>query len=136
MLTPGSDHVCKGCSYIADHVDGARQHFENTDLSFAAISRAPIEHIEKVRQRMGWTFPWVSSNGTDFNYDFGVSFKKDDIEAVRGSPIIRSSEEMHGTSIFAGTKPATSSTPIRSMAVVTRSLPRVARAESRAAPPT
>jgi predicted dithiol-disulfide oxidoreductase (DUF899 family) len=106
MLTPGSDHVCKGCSYIADHVDGARQHFENADLSFAAISRAPIEHIEKVRQRMGWTFPWVSSNGTDFNYDFSVSFKKDDIEAGRalynyGSQTIKSSEDMHGTSIFA-----------------------------------
>jgi predicted dithiol-disulfide oxidoreductase (DUF899 family) len=106
MLTPGSDHVCKGCSYIADHVDGARQHFENADLSFAAISRAPIEHIEKIRQRMGWTFPWVSSNGTEFNYDFGVSFKKEDIEAGRalynyGSQTIKNSEDMHGTSIFA-----------------------------------
>jgi Uncharacterized protein conserved in bacteria len=106
MLTPGSDHVCKGCSYIADHIDGARQHFEHADLSFAAISRAPLEQIEQVRQRMGWTFPWLSSNGTDFNYDFGVSFKRDDIAAGRatynyGSQTINSSEDMHGTSIFA-----------------------------------
>jgi predicted dithiol-disulfide oxidoreductase (DUF899 family) len=106
MLTPGSDHVCKGCSYIADHIDGARQHFEHADLAFAAISRAPLAQIEQVRRRMGWSFPWLSSNGTDFNYDFGVSFKKDDIAAGRasynyGSQTIKSSEDMHGTSIFA-----------------------------------
>jgi predicted dithiol-disulfide oxidoreductase (DUF899 family) len=106
MLTPGSDHICKGCSYIADHVDGARQHFENADLAFAAISRAPLAEIETVRRRMGWTFPWVSSHGSDFNYDFGVSFRKEDIEAGRalynyGSQTIKSSEDMHGTSIFA-----------------------------------
>jgi predicted dithiol-disulfide oxidoreductase (DUF899 family) len=105
MLAPGSDHLCSGCSFIADHIDAARQHFEQADLAFAAISRAPVERIEQVRQRMGWTFPWVSSNGTDFNYDFGVSFKKEDMASGRaiynyGTPI-KSSEDMHGTSIFA-----------------------------------
>jgi predicted dithiol-disulfide oxidoreductase (DUF899 family) len=106
MLTPGSDHICKGCSFIADHIDAARQHFEHADLAFAAISRAPLQRIEQVRQRMGWTFPWVSSQGTDFNIDFGVSFKKEDIAAGRavynyGTQPIKSSEDMHGTSIFA-----------------------------------
>ena len=106
MLTPGSDHICKGCSFIADHIDSARQHFEQADLAFAAISRVPLERIEQVRQRLGWTFPWVSSHGTDFNFDFGVSFRKEDIAAGRaiynyGTPI-KSSEDMHGTSIFAG----------------------------------
>lgn len=105
MLTPGSDHICPGCSFIADHVDAARRHFEQADLAFAAISRAPLERIEQVRARMGWTFPWVSSAGSDFNYDFGVSFRKEDIAAGRavynyGTPI-RGSEDMHGTSIFA-----------------------------------
>lgn len=105
MLTPGSDHICKGCSFIADHIDSARQHFEQADLAFAAISRVPLERIEQVRQRLGWTFPWVSSHGTDFNFDFGVSFRKEDIAAGRaiynyGTPI-KSSEDMHGTSIFA-----------------------------------
>ena len=105
MLTPGSDHICKGCSFIADHVDGARQHFEHADLSFAAISRVPLERIAQVRQRLGWTFPWVSSHGTDFNFDFGVSFKKADTAAGRaiynyGTPI-KSSEDMFGASIFA-----------------------------------
>ena len=83
MLTPGSDHICPGCSFIADHIDAARQHFEQADLSFAAISRAPLERIEQVRRRLGWTFPWVSSHGTDFNFDFGVSFNPEDIAAGR-----------------------------------------------------
>lgn len=105
MLTPGSDHICKGCSFIADHIDAARQHFEHADLAFAAISRAPLQRIEQVRRRLGWTFPWVSSYGTDFNFDFGVSFKKEDIAAGRaiynyGTQPIKSSEDMHGTSIF------------------------------------
>ena len=105
MLAPGSEHLCSGCSFIADHIDAARQHFEQADLAFAAISRAPLERIEQVRRRMDWTFPWVSSGGTDFNYDFGVSFKKEDMASGRaiynyGTPI-KSSEDMHGTSIFA-----------------------------------
>jgi predicted dithiol-disulfide oxidoreductase (DUF899 family) len=106
MLTPGSDHQCPGCSFIADHIDAARQHFEHADLAFAAISRAPLSRIEQVRRRMGWTFPWVSSHGSDFNYDFGVSFKREDIEAGRalynfGVWTIKNGEDMHGTSIFA-----------------------------------
>lgn len=105
MLTPGSEALCKGCSYIADHIDAARQHFEHADLAFAAISRVPLERIDQVRRRMGWTFPWFSSQGSDFNFDFGVSFTRQDIAAGRavynyGTPI-KSSEDMHGTSIFA-----------------------------------
>lgn len=104
MLTPGSDHLCKGCSFIADHIDAARQHFENADLAFAAISRALLARIEEVRRRMGWSFPWVSSHGSDFNFDFGVSFTKEDIAAGRAiynyGTVIKNSEDMHGTSIF------------------------------------
>jgi predicted dithiol-disulfide oxidoreductase (DUF899 family) len=105
MLTPGSDHICPGCSFTSDHIDTARRHFEQADLSFAAISRAPLAQIGPVKERMGWTFQWVSSQGTDFNYDFGVSFKKDDIAAGRAlynyGTAIRESEDMHGTSILA-----------------------------------
>jgi predicted dithiol-disulfide oxidoreductase (DUF899 family) len=54
MLTPGSKHLCPGCSLTADHVDSARQHFEHADLSFAAVSRAPIEQIAAAKKRMGW----------------------------------------------------------------------------------
>lgn len=105
MLTPGSDHICPGCSFISDHIDAARQHFEQADLSFAAISRAPLAQILPVKKRMGWTFPWLSSHGTDFNFDFGVSFKNDDIAAGRAiynyDTPIKESADMHGTSIFA-----------------------------------
>ena len=105
MLTPGSDHVCKGCAFVADHIDSARQHFEHADLSFAAIARAPLERINQVKRRLGWSFLWVSSHESDFNFDFGVSFRKEDIAAGRalynyGTPI-KSSEDMMGASIFA-----------------------------------
>jgi predicted dithiol-disulfide oxidoreductase (DUF899 family) len=105
MLTPGSDHICDGCAFIADHIDAARQHFEHADLSFAAVSRAPIDQIEGVKRRMGWTFAWVSSHATDFNYDFGVSFTDQQIAA--GKPLYNfgTSSYLHpdlpGASVFA-----------------------------------
>src|SRR5262245_1462542 len=74
MLAPDSDHICDGCAFLADHIDAARMHFEHADLAFAAVSRAPLARIEEVRKRMGWRFTWVSSFGSDFNYDYGVSF--------------------------------------------------------------
>jgi predicted dithiol-disulfide oxidoreductase (DUF899 family) len=106
MLTPGSHHVCPGCSFLMDHVDAARRHFEHADLAFAAVSRASIERIEEVRQRMGWTFPWVSSGQSDFNYDFGVSFTEAERAAGRASynyglASISRSPDMFGVSIFA-----------------------------------
>src|SRR4051812_5793852 len=106
MLTPGSDHICPGCSFTMDHVDGARQHFERADLAFAAVSRAPVPRIEAVKVRMGWTFPWVSSDDGDFNYDFGVSFTEEDRAAGRavynyGKTVLKKSPDMFGVSIFA-----------------------------------
>jgi predicted dithiol-disulfide oxidoreductase (DUF899 family) len=66
---------CPGCSLLSDQVDGAR-HFERNDVSFVAVSRAPIEKLEAYRKRMGWTFRWVSSATSDFNLDYRVSFPK------------------------------------------------------------
>ena len=105
MLTPGSDHLCPGCSYTADHVDVARQHFEHADLAFAAVSRAPVQRIEAVKERMHWTFRWVSSGEGDFNYDFGVSFTPEDRAAGSatynfGLTPISKSPDMFGVSIF------------------------------------
>ena len=104
MLTPGSDHICPGCSFTVDHVDAARRHFEQADLAFTAVSRVPLERIEAVKSRMGWTFPWVSSQGNDFNFDFGVSFTPEDLAAGRAlynyGTVIRNSPDMFGTSIF------------------------------------
>lgn len=74
MFGPDWDEGCPGCSFLCDHVDGARQHFEHNDLSFVAVSRGPLAKLEAYRERMGWKFRWVSSGRTDFNYDFDVSF--------------------------------------------------------------
>jgi predicted dithiol-disulfide oxidoreductase (DUF899 family) len=105
MLTPGSDHICDGCSFLADHVDAARMHFEHADLSFAAVSRAPLAQIESVKRRMGWRFRWVSSFGGDFNYDYGVSFTEEQIakgEARYNYGTTPYAEvDLPGTSVFA-----------------------------------
>jgi predicted dithiol-disulfide oxidoreductase (DUF899 family) len=75
MFAPGWEQGCPSCSFMADHIDGARPHLEQRDLTLLVVSRAPLADIERFRNRMGWRFPWVSSHGTDFNYDFGVSFR-------------------------------------------------------------
>lgn len=104
MLTPGSTNICRGCSFIADHIDAARQHFEHGDLSFAAVSRVPLARIEEVKRRMGWTFPWVSSQGSDFNYDFGVSFKPEDLAAGHAiynyGEVLKEAQDMFGAHVF------------------------------------
>ncbi|SON56743.1 hypothetical protein HDIA_3202 [Hartmannibacter diazotrophicus] len=105
MLTPGSGHICPGCSFTMDHVDGARQHFEQADLAFAAVSRASVEEIEAAKSRLGWSFPWVSSGDGDFNYDFAVSFTPEAREAGRalynyGRTPIEKASDMFGVSVF------------------------------------
>jgi len=74
MLGPGWKEGCPSCSYMADHTDGMTLHLEHRDVTFIAISRAPLAEIEEFKRRMGWKFKWVSSHGSDFNFDFGVSF--------------------------------------------------------------
>lgn len=75
MFGPDWKEGCVGCSFGADHVDPARLHFQQRDVSFAAISRAPWPKLEEFKKRMGWKFLWVSSYDSDFNFDSGVSFK-------------------------------------------------------------
>ena len=70
MFHPDWDEGCKGCSSIADHSEGSYRHLEGHDVSFVAISRAPLAKLEEYRRRMGWSFRWVSSADSDFNYDF------------------------------------------------------------------
>src|SRR5687767_2484970 len=81
MFAPGWEQGCKSCSYMADHNDGANLHLAQRDVTFLAISRAPLADIEKFRQRMGWKFKWVSSFGSDFNHDFGVNFTQDEMSS-------------------------------------------------------
>ncbi len=77
MLAPGWEEGCSSCSYMADHTDGMLVHLAARDASFVAVSRAPLAEIERFRRRMGWRFNWLSSFGTDFNYDFQVSFTEE-----------------------------------------------------------
>jgi len=83
MLGPGWEQGCTSCSYMADHADGMTVHLAHRDVTFVAISRAPLDEIKNFRQRMGWQFNWVSSHGTDFNYDFGVSFTPEEVATGR-----------------------------------------------------
>ena len=79
MLAPGWGEGCKSCSFMADHIDGMNVHLAHRDVTFMAVSRAPLAEIERFRQRMGWQFKWVSSYGTGFNRDFGVTFTPEEV---------------------------------------------------------
>ncbi len=73
MLGPGWEAGCPSCSLIADHFDGATIHLAQRDITLAVVSRAPLPEIEKFKARMGWKFEWLSSFGSDFNFDYHVS---------------------------------------------------------------
>jgi predicted dithiol-disulfide oxidoreductase (DUF899 family) len=79
MLGPGWAEGCKSCSYLGDHFDGALVHLAHRDVTLMAISRAPWPEIQAFQKRMGWRFPWASSYGSDFNFDYNVSFTKDEM---------------------------------------------------------
>ncbi len=104
MLGPGWEEGCPSCSFMADHTDGMNVHLAQRDITLVAISRAPLAEIERFRRRMGWRFKWVSSHGSNFNYDFHVSFTPED-EAkgevdynYRTQPF--EGEELPGISVF------------------------------------
>jgi predicted dithiol-disulfide oxidoreductase (DUF899 family) len=105
MFGPGWSEGCPSCSYLADHFDGMTIHLANRDVTFAVVSRAPIAEIEAFKKRMGWRFKWVSSFGSDFNYDYHVSFAAE--ERAKGkvqynyAEMQFPSEEGPGLSVFA-----------------------------------
>lgn len=74
MLGPDWEEGCKSCSFWADNFNGIPIHLNHRDVTFMAISRAPLARIDAYKTRMGWSFPWVSSYGSDFNFDYRVSF--------------------------------------------------------------
>lgn len=104
MFGPEWKEGCPSCSFNMDHVDGALPHLAQRDVTFLAVSRAPIAKIEEFKKRMGWRFNWVSSNQNDFNYDYHVSFTKE--EMAKGKVDYNyemaefPSEEAPGLSIF------------------------------------
>ncbi|HZP28480.1 MAG TPA: DUF899 domain-containing protein [Acidimicrobiia bacterium] len=77
MFGPEYTAGCPSCSAIADGFNGSVVHLENHDVAFTAVSLAPIAAVQAYKRRMGWTFPWASSLGSDFNYDFHVSFTEE-----------------------------------------------------------
>lgn len=104
MFGPGWKEGCPSCSFLADSFDATTVHMAQRDTAFAAVSRATLPEIESFKKRMGWKFPWVSSFGTEFNYDFHVSFTKDEMASGKAYYNFQSSgfpsEEGPGLSAF------------------------------------
>jgi len=106
---PGDDQGCPTCSFLADSI-GHLSHLHACDTTLVLVSRAPIASIERFEKRMGWQVPWYSSAGSDFNYDFHVSFDegkapleynyKDKETLERVAPYIRSGADGPGVSVF------------------------------------
>src|SRR5207249_6016425 len=103
------DAGCPGCSYTADSLDGAVVHLPPRGVTFVAVSRAPLENLQAYKRRMGWSFPWVSAAGGDFNLDFAV-FTEEERETGTGfnfgtpkhaAEIDLRRDELHGLSAFA-----------------------------------
>ena len=104
MFGPEWTEGCPSCSFWADSFDGAVVHLAHRDVTMLCVSRAPLETIEAYRRRMGWSFPWVSSLRSDFNFDFGVSFTEEQRSAgteYNFRPLNQPYEEMPGLSAFA-----------------------------------
>lgn len=105
MFAPGWEEGCPGCSFVCDHFDGANLHLAHHDVTLVAVSRAPLEQFLPYKKRMGWRFPWVSSAGSEFNFDFGVSFPVDRVEDGKVVYNYRTTdqfmEELQGLSVFA-----------------------------------
>ena len=74
MFGPDWSAPCKSCSFWADNFNGAVIHLNHRDVTFTAVSRAPLAKIDAYKKRMGWSFPWVSSQASDFNFDYQASF--------------------------------------------------------------
>jgi predicted dithiol-disulfide oxidoreductase (DUF899 family) len=104
MLGPAWQEGCPSCSFIADHIDGSVVHLAARDVRLMVVSRAPFGEIEAFKKRMGWRFHWVSSYGSEFNYDYHVSMTKEELAkdqvyynyGLQKFP----SEERPGTSVF------------------------------------
>lgn len=104
MFGPDWDAGCKSCSFWADNFNGIIAHLNQRDVTFVAISRAPLQKLTAFAKRLGWSFKWVSSLGSDFNFDFRVSFTPEEIAAehILYNYTLHKSlgSEMPGISIF------------------------------------
>ena len=105
MFAPEWDEGCKSCSFWAESFDHIPIHLAHRDVTFLAVSRAPLEKLQVYARRFGWTFPWVSSAPSDFNYDFNVSFRPEELESRKASynyePAQYLRSDLPGVSVFA-----------------------------------
>ena len=99
-----TDAACFVCSFWMDNFNGITLHLNHRDITMAAISRAPYPTLAAYKERMGWTFPWYSSTGSDFNFDYDVSFTPEELNAgevqYNYRPIQWSGTEAPGISVF------------------------------------
>lgn len=104
MFAEGWTEGCPGCSFLADHFDGANLHLANHDVSLVAVSHAPFAQFQAFKRRMGWQFPWVSSHGSSFNEDFQVSASAEQLAAgtytYNYEPNSGQERELPGLSVF------------------------------------
>jgi predicted dithiol-disulfide oxidoreductase (DUF899 family) len=104
MFGPGWEQGCTGCSFIADHIDGANLHLPHHDVTLLAVSRAPLAELLPYKEKMGWQFEWVSSAGSDFNRDFGVQFTPEEVASgallYNFGTLSAGPEDLHGESVF------------------------------------
>jgi predicted dithiol-disulfide oxidoreductase (DUF899 family) len=104
MFGPGWGDGCPHCSFWADHYDSVDAHIGQRDTTFLVISRAPLKEIAPFKKRMGWKFKWVSSNGSDFNFDFNVSFTPEQLKngtaIYNYAPLDMDMDEREGASAF------------------------------------
>jgi predicted dithiol-disulfide oxidoreductase (DUF899 family) len=104
MFGPDWEEGCKHCSFWADNFNGVGGHLNHRDVTFVAISRAPLAKLDTFKKRMGWSFKWVSSAASDFNFDYHVSFTPEEIQSgaafynyAKGQKV---STEREGVSVF------------------------------------
>ena len=105
MFAPEWEAGCKSCSFWAESFDHIPIHLAHRDITFLAVSRAPLEKLQAYARRFGWTFPWVSSGPSDFNYDFNVSFRPEVLKNGTGvynyQPLVHGESDLPGVSVFA-----------------------------------
>jgi len=104
MLGPDWEQGCPSCSFWADNFNGIDVHLRQRDINLVTVSRAPLEKLLQYKKRMGWDFQWVSSFENDFNFDYQVSFKSDEIKSGQANYNYGSQEaglsELPGISVF------------------------------------
>jgi predicted dithiol-disulfide oxidoreductase (DUF899 family) len=93
MFGPSYQAACPGCTALADHLDGAVPHMNYLDVTLMAISRAPIEKLKAYKKRMGWKFPYVSSNRNDFNLDFGFAMTEEQMASPEIAGMVKNPPE-------------------------------------------